>query len=289
MMVANGTRRNAWCEALEARQLLSDASPAIQLFDAKPAVFVENQGQWSDASVYYAYNSGGASIAFGSDGLRFRLTQSAPVAADAAAPGGELAANQSSPLPAAEVESTSFSMQFVGAHQVTPQGEQQADGVYNYFIGEQADWRSNVPGYQTVSYDNLYDGVTLKTFGQKGSLKYEFHVAAGADYQQIQVHYEGIQGLQISEDGSLRVQTSLGEVVDAAPYVYQEVHGQRVAVAGQYTLTDNDTYRFAVTGNYDVTKELVIDPDLAWATYLGGSGSGYDWCYGIAVDSGGNA
>jgi hypothetical protein len=53
-----------------------------------------------------------------------------------------------------------------------------------------------------------------------------------------------------------------------------------VAVAGKFTLLDSQTYTFTVTGDYDHERELVIDPDLAWATYLGGSAS--DHGYGIS-------
>ena len=55
----------------------------------------------------------------------------------------------------------------------------------------------------------------------------------------------------------------------------------------RFELVDAQSCRFVLTGGYDATKELVIDPDLAWATYLGGSY--IDYGYGIAVDGAGNA
>ena len=109
------------------------------------------------------------------------------------------------------------------------------------------------------------------TSGQQDSLKYEFDVAPGADYRQIQVQYQGAEGLSLDSQGNLHVQTSLGDVVDDAPYVYQEIGGQQVEVPARFELVDGQSCRFVLTGAYDPTRELVIDPDLAWATYLGGS------------------
>ena len=54
--------------------------------------------------------------------------------------------------------------------------------------------------------------------------------------------------------------------------IYQVIDGQRVPVAGQFQLIDDHTYSFDVTGTVDPTENLVIDPDLVWSTYLGGTG-----------------
>jgi len=68
--------------------------------------------------------------------------------------------------------------------------------------------------------------------------------------------------------------------------VYQNVAGRRRAVSARYTFTGTDRVGFAV-GAYDPSKPLVIDPVLAYSTYLGGNG--YDLGYGIAVDQAGDA
>ncbi len=144
-----------------------------------------------------------------------------------------------------------------------------------------------MPTYQEVAYDGLYAGIDLVTWGRRDSLKYEFHVAPGADYRQIRIHYDGIEGLAVDAQGVLHVQTALGQLTDDAPFIYQQIGGRQVAVAGQFKLLDSDTYTFTITGPYDSTRELVIDPDLAWSTYLGDSGD--DAAGGVAVDSAGNA
>ncbi len=169
-------------------------------------------------------------------------------------------------------QTTQFSVAFDGANATQAVGLDQAETRFNYFVGDIDQHRSNVAGYATVAYPSLYDGIDLHTFGRRSSLKYEFYVAPGADYQQISVSYEGIDGLRIDDAGSLRVTTELGELVDDAPYIYQLIDGQEVEVAGQFLLLDNDTYTFDITGAYDPSVELVIDPDLTWSSYLGGSG-----------------
>jgi hypothetical protein len=51
-------------ELLEPRLLLSAAAaqPAVELFSASPPLFAENQGQWADASVHYAYQGDGVAF-----------------------------------------------------------------------------------------------------------------------------------------------------------------------------------------------------------------------------------
>jgi hypothetical protein len=95
-------------------------------------------------------------------------------------------------------------------------------------------------------------------------LKYEFHVAPGADWSQIAVQYEGVQGLTINEAGELVVDlgSDWGQAVDDAPYIYQVIEGQQVEVAGRFELLDASTYSFQITGSYDSSQELIIDPDL---------------------------
>jgi len=278
-------------EALEPRLLLSGIAQeqAMELFELSPALFIENQGQWADESIRYVHNGSGANVLFTDDGPVFQVFQREPIE-DAAGGDGlgdpdvlrpELPDEQGDYI----THATQFSVSFDGANAAGPVGLEQAGGLFNYYVGEQADWRTNVPAYETVAYMGLYDGIDLHTWGRRDSLKYEFHVAPGADYRAILVSYEGIQGLSIDQSGALHVQTELGELIDDAPYIYQQIDGERVEIAGRFELIDGETYSFNVTGEFDAGAELIIDPDLAWSTFLGGNASDKGW--GIAADASG--
>jgi hypothetical protein len=62
---------------------------------------------------------------------------------------------------------------------------------------------------------------------------------------------------------------------------YQLIGGERVPVESRYELREDGAYGFAV-GSYDPRYPLVIDPGLAYSTFLGGAG--FDSGEGIAVD-----
>jgi len=296
---------SAGLEALEPRLLLDGTAAgaqAVELFGVSAALFVENQGQFADPAVHYAFNGDGANVLFTNTGPVFQVysreTGGAGVSPVNDKQSDSVAQEFPSDMPLPDLptdplaeddgfitRATQFSVQFDGANTVAPTGLAQAETVYNYHLGDQSTWRDAVPTYETVAYLDLYDGIDLHTWGRRDSLKYEFHVAPGVDYTQISVSYTGIESLSIDAAGALHVQTDLGDLIDPAPYIYQDIAGQRIEVAGTFELIDADTYTFALTGEYDPSEELVIDPDLSWSTYMGGSGT--DQGSAIAVDGSG--
>jgi Tfp pilus assembly protein PilZ len=273
-------------ERLEDRRLMSIDSSA-GYFSNSPSLFVENQGQWADASIRFMHQGDGANVALTDAGPVFELFRDVD--------------RQVSPLPLGEgqgvraacdnthFENLRFSASFPGSNPATLKGIDRSQSQFNYFLGDSSAWRSNVPSFSSAAYENLYPGIDLKTWGRGDNLKYEFHVAPNADYRQISVRYAGIENLAIAEDGSLRIDLgeSWGEITDDAPYIYQIIDGRETPVAGRFALIDSSTYSFSITGNYDAARELIIDPDVIWTNYLGGTLA--DYGYGVALDAGGNA
>ncbi|MBT2551840.1 SBBP repeat-containing protein [Arthrobacter sp. ISL-5] len=144
---------------------------------------------------------------------------------------------------------------------------------------------TNLPTYQQLTYRELWPGIDMVFAGRDGSLKYEFHLAPGADPSDIRLGYAGADGLSVSRDGALLVDTPLGALTDSSPTSYQLIDGKPVPVASRYAL-EGHSYGFAL-GHYDRSHALVIDPSLAYSTFLGGTSS--EQAFGIAVDPSGSA
>jgi len=273
-------------EPLEPRVLLSGTDSALQLFSVSPALFAPNLGQWADEAVRFVHNGSGANVAMTDSGPVFQLFATEPVGG-ASAPRDSVG-GASLPRETDDVRAIQFSASFVGANAVTPVGLEQAETVFNYHVGsDPSRWLDGVPTYEVVAYEGLYDGIDLRTWGRRDALKYEFHVAPGADPGQIRLRYDGIEGLWLDDGGALHIATELGEIVDDAPFIYQDIQGQRTQVEGAFLLLGTNTYSFAITGGFDPDAELVIDPYVAWGSFLAGSSS--EDGLGIAVDPWGDA
>jgi len=269
-------------ERLEHRVLLSAAVDYAASLNS--ALFIKNAGQWADESVRFVNNGKGASIALTDTGATFRLRREVAGVgeADMALPGGERET-----LPT--VETRQFSASFVNAETAALVGQERSASTFNYAVGDMSTHRSGVAGFGSVRYEELYAGIDMVTWGLKDNLKYEFHVAPGADYSQIQIRYEGIQNLTLAADGSLVINVADGwaPITDDAPYIYQNIGGQRVAVTGEFHLLKDNTFAFNITGSFEKSIEMVIDPTLEWSSYLGGSSG--DVGENTAIDSFGNA
>jgi hypothetical protein len=166
-------------------------------------------------------------------------------------------------------------------------GTDELAGEVNYFIGsDPAKWHSDIPIYGRVKYSSVYPGVDLVYYGNQQQLEYDFVVSPGADAKPLRLHFAGAENLTLNDDGDLTVSAKNGEIAFHKPVVYQMKDGKREPVEGSFKLLARNDVGF-VLGKYDHSRELVIDPTLAYSTYLGGSFG--DGANAIAVDAAGDA
>jgi len=177
-------------------------------------------------------------------------------------------------------------LSYVGANPLTqPAGEAPLPGAVNYLTGgAPAAWKTGVPTYGRVAYRGLYPGIDLAYHGEQGRLEYDWTVAPTATVGAIAFSVEGARAVSLDGAGNLRLDTAVGPARLDAPVAYQTIGGQRHAVQANYALT-GATRVGVVVGAYDHSQPLVIDPVLAYSTYLGGNANGL----GIAVDGAGDA
>lgn len=176
----------------------------------------------------------------------------------------------------------------VASRSLQGRGLEPLGGVSNYFLGsDPAKWLTRVPHFARVRYESVYEGVDLEYYGNLRRLEYDFRVAAGADPSRIALGFDGARRVRVGEGGDLFVSTrGGGDVRLLKPVAYQlNEDGARVEVAARYQL-ERGRVRFRL-GSYDRTRELVIDPCVEYATFLGGAAD--DRVLGVAVNAQGQA
>jgi hypothetical protein len=228
-----------------------------------PLSFTENQGQ-ADEHIAYYIQSPGRSVYFTKDGHALRLTQGK----------GE------------DARAHTIKVELVAAAPERIEGLESAPGIVSYFKGPKEQWKTAIPTHAKIGYVQPWPGIDLAYDGHNGKLESIYTVAPHADPAQIKLRYSGQDSLRLDEHGNLVYTTSLGEITETAPVLYQEIEGRRIPVEGRFVLLDEATIGFDVA-HYNPDHALVIDPTLAYAGYIGGSG--LDVGFGIAVDSAGNA
>jgi Beta-propeller repeat len=196
-------------------------------------------------------------------------------------------------------------MKLVGANPAAEiSGLEQLPGTSNYFIGsDPKKWRTAVPNYARVRYQNVYPGVDLVYYGNQRQLEYDFVVAPGADPRAIKLDFTGMVGgpgkrahLRIDHSGDLVLRLNGEEVSFHKPTAYQVVPNSAKATSAS-TAKDSVEASYVLQSNgqvgirlapYDRTRALTIDPAmLVYSSLIGGSSQ--DAGAAIAVDSAGNA
>jgi hypothetical protein len=254
--------------------------------------FEANQGQ-TDPRVNFITHANGATVFLTATKAVFVLRDSrCGVGNQAAAPSPAKLDNlhsEDNPQPAScNPQSVALWMKIEGANSAPRvEGLDKHPGVVNYFIGnDSAKWHTDIPTFGRVHYESVYEGVDLVYYGNQRQLEYDFVVRPGADASRIALNFEGANALALDAGGDLLIETSVGTMRQQKPLVYQEVNGERKEIESGYMLKGAGRIGFAV-GEYDARRPLIIDPVLAYSTYLGGNIT--DVGYGIAVDSAGNA
>ncbi len=252
-----------------------------------PLYFIENKGQ-VDAGVRFYERGAGHATFFTEDGVVLSLTKREGTPERAVTPGALLGEKKKKDE---KVTTEALRLSFVGALDTAKiTATEPMSGKVNYFRGnDRSEWRTNIPTYGVLTYKDVYKDIDIKFYGNNKNIEHDVIVRPGGDISQVKLVYKGIKGLKITEAGDLEVTLAHGKLIEKKPVTYQEIKGERVAIDGSYRLLEAKdgafTYGFTVA-SYDHTKEIVIDPVLAYSTYLGGSDD--DEGTDIAVDIYGN-
>ncbi len=188
----------------------------------------------------------------------------------------------------AKEQTSTVRMKLMGANPA-PQiiGQEPTGTVSNYYLGhDPSKFRTGVPHFAWVKYAQVYSGIDLVYYGQDQQLEYDFIVAPNVDPNVIRMNFSGAKSLTLDDNGDLLITTKGGILRHHKPVLYQTLNGARQTVAGSFVIHQQQV-RFAI-GDYDRTKELVIDPTLNYSTYLGGY-EGDEKGYAIALDGSSNA
>lgn len=163
-------------------------------------------------------------------------------------------------------------------------GSGELPGRSHYLTGrDPGGWRTDVPAYTRVRFEEVYAGIDLIYYGRGRDLEWDFVLAPGAEPGRIRIAFEGADSLEIDAQGSIALSVPGGTILLRPPVAYQEIGGHRRPVDARYVLSEREAgLRLAV---HDPDHPLVVDPVLSFATYLGGSGA--DAGRAVAVDGSG--
>jgi hypothetical protein len=241
---------------------------ALAAFGRTPLAFARNGGQ-AAARVRYLARDGDTSLLFADRDVTL-------VFREAVAPAANLG------------HGLALRLRFVGPDPgVTLQAGPRSVETVNHLVGDASRWRRGLPTHAALTYRGVWPGIDLVFRGRGGRLKYEFHVAPGADVRSIHLAYRGVRRLAVGAGGRLLIRTAFGTLTDGAPVSYQRRGVGRVPVHSRYAPRGAAGYGFVLGPDYDPARPLVIDPGIAYSTFLGGTGA--DEGMGVAVDEHGSA
>lgn len=218
-------------------------------FADRPLIFVANEGQWEDETIFIAQKDKVAAR-FTRKGFDIRLEKS------------HAQDQREGILLRFQPEGISSDLTLVGRNQLK--------GTYNYFLGDNHQkWKTDVPTFESIIYKGIYEGINLVVRSDANQIAYDILLEPNADLDQLKIGVKGIKELKLAEDGSLIMETELGSISQTPPQVWYELpSGEKQPVDAQFQIIDQNHYGFVVPERNNELA-LVIDPTLDWASFLG--------------------
>jgi len=135
-----------------------------------PLSFEQNPGQWGSRTKFSARGAG-YNLLLTSNGavLELRKSKSRSIKTTGETP--------------PETSLVRLGLNLQGANRnAHVEGVDQLPGHLNYFLGnDRAKWRTDVPTFRAVRYDEVYPGISLTYYGNQRQLEYDFVIEPGAD------------------------------------------------------------------------------------------------------------
>lgn len=250
-----------------------------QFSTAQDLYFVPNQGQWQESFVYKV-NHPNATIYIESFGMTVVV-------------GDEENAAKIHQYKEQIIEEPSqlnyhaYQIKWIGS-QISENWETKSPLPFhhNYFLGNDVSrWQSEVKLYQEVIQKSLYKGVDLVYKFEEGNLKYDLIVQPGEKTDNIRFGIHGVDDINIKR-GHLMIETSVGEIVEKAPYAYQMIRGQLKKVAAKFELNEDKSISYSFPKGYNKSYPLIIDPEIIFASMTGSTAD--NWGFSATYDEQGH-
>ena len=253
-------------------------------FEAKNPLFVRNKGQIADQEgrtrpdVHFSLHSRGLKLFFTTQGFSYQFVKTSKQVEEL-----EGFPQHSS----TKVEIRQVDMRLLGAN---PRARVKGEGLQkyyeNFYLGHCPQGITEVPTYTQIIYEDIYPNIDWIISSTDKGLKYDFLVHPGGNPAQIRWEYLGADQTRLTDSGALEVLTDFGRFGEAAPISFQ---GQ-ASIATRFVLNKEGIFSYDLD-NYDKSQALLIDPNLLWATYYGGTaldevlrletGAGSLYVYGV--------
>ena len=231
--------------------------------------FIQNNGQWNSNAQFMADLNGGK-VWIESGGFTYDFLNPKHIQRMHEENHGDQPYSATS-----LIDGHVFKMKFLGNKKPIINGNLKQPLYHNYFIGnDRTKWAPKAHVFHEVAYKELYEGIGLTAYSHAGHFKYDYHIGKGGDPDQIRFTYEGAEGVSL-KDGNLDITTSVGDIVEQAPYAYQVVGIRWVEVECKYMEGEDGAYGFFFPNGFNPGYKLVIDPTVIAATYSGSTSSVY--------------
>ncbi|MES2835878.1 MAG: PKD domain-containing protein [Bacteroidota bacterium] len=223
--------------------------------------FVENKNQWKSTVLFKADLDGG-NLHLEKDRLLFHFYEKEKYRKFHG-----ISKEEYAKIKDLKIGVSAFEIKFLNSSFQLAEGKKAHQDYNNYFIGNnKKTWAGNVKKYNEVYYNNLYQGIDFEIIGLKNAVKYNFYVQPNTNPNQIQLKYNGTDSIFLDK-GQLNIITSVGTILEQAPFAYQYIDGKRIKINCEFVLKNN-TVSFQL-GKYNKNYELIIDPELIFSSYSG--------------------
>jgi gliding motility-associated-like protein len=238
-------------------------------------LFIKNEGQW-DAQIFYKAEIPGGNLWITNKGIEYQLFDT------------ENLNHYSNKGKNAKFSDVKTQLVNYGFRNVLKKSDfvnqKPVNQTFNYFIGnDHTNWKSNVKAYTEVYIENVFDKIDFRIYGLDESLKYEYIVKPNGNPEDIKIAYKGSEAITIVNK-ELVLKTKFGSIKEFEPFTYQKNGNSKTKIKSDFSLKNNEV-SFLI-GNYDVTQNLIIDPELVFSTYSGSISD--NWSHTATFDVNGN-
>ena len=226
-------------EPIAARTTTPDTEPELA-HAGLPLSFVENKGQLDAAGKYILRGPRGSAY-FTPSEIVFEVFERRAVDPEKDTP------DQSAADEPGQQRSVVVRVSFPGANDdVTVEGRRELPGKVNILRGaDPTEWQTNIRTFADVVYRELYPGVDLVLSGEKGDLTRTLVVRPEGDIEAVRMKYAGVESVELTEDGAIRLDTAIGTIRERPPTTERATGDTTVPLRIELQLTGESELVFA--------------------------------------------